>query len=83
MDGLVATQSILKLERVQRRRHTPIVAVTAGAMLREKQLCFEAGVDDVLTKPYSIEELERTVTRCAMRVSWSAAEQQGPTATSG
>lgn len=61
LDGLVATQGILAFERRQRRRHTPIVAVTAGAMRCEKQLCLDAGVDEILTKPYSIEELRRTV----------------------
>lgn len=36
----------------------PIVAVTANAMQSDIDQCFEAGADDVLPKPFSLEELK-------------------------
>lgn len=55
MDGYMATKAIRAYE-APRGRYTPIVAVTASAILGEKELCLAAGMDDVLTKPYSRSE---------------------------
>lgn len=50
MDGLNATQNIRKIE-AKTGKHVPIVALTAGALKEDQQKCFEAGMDDFLTKP--------------------------------
>lgn len=56
MNGLEATQAIRSAEQASRRR-TPIIALTAGAMLEERERCLSAGMDDFLPKPVRKEEL--------------------------
>jgi hypothetical protein len=58
-------QRIGQAERSLGRRHTPVVAVTAGAMPYERQHCLDAGMDDVLVKPYAVTDLPRAVARWA------------------
>lgn len=41
----------------------PVVALTAGVLREERQRCFEVGMDDVLTKPISTDELAATLER--------------------
>jgi len=49
LDGLAATREIRRLEQGDRR--TPIVALTASAMIGELERCTAAGMDALLTKP--------------------------------
>ena len=49
MNGYDATAAIRKLE--SGNRHTPIIAMTANAMKEDADLCYEAGMDDYLSKP--------------------------------
>lgn len=49
MDGLEATRKIRSLEK---GTHIPIVALTANAMKEDYKRCFEAGMDDYVTKPF-------------------------------
>ncbi len=55
MSGFDATQYIRLNEKAHNRR-VPIVAVTALTNPGDKQRCFEAGVDDYLSKPFRTEE---------------------------
>jgi len=51
-DGLEATRMIRKLEgKILGRRPAYIVAITADAFAENKARCFEAGMDEFLTKP--------------------------------
>jgi signal transduction histidine kinase/CheY-like chemotaxis protein/HPt (histidine-containing phosphotransfer) domain-containing protein len=61
MDGNQATANIRRTEGAQ--KHTPIVALTANAMARDREKAFAAGVDDFLSKPVFLEDLERTLSR--------------------
>lgn len=61
MDGHEATRDIRALESRERRRRTPIVAITASAMPDERRRCLEAGMDDVLIKPFMLAELGRVL----------------------
>jgi two-component system sensor histidine kinase EvgS len=58
MDGYTLAQAIRKLEADDARAPTPIIAWTANALAGELELCQEAGMDDYLTKPTSLVELE-------------------------
>ena len=50
MDGLEATRRI-RQQQVDDDDHIPIIAVTANALKDDDQRCFEAGMDDYVTKP--------------------------------
>jgi PAS domain S-box-containing protein len=59
MGGVEATIKIREQEH--KNQHTPIVALTAGALQEEKDKCLEAGMDDFLTKPIEFEKLEKVI----------------------
>lgn len=48
MNGIEATKQIRDIET---KIHIPILALTAGNMMGEKEKCIEAGMDDFMTKP--------------------------------
>ncbi len=56
MDGYQATAHIRKIE-LSKNTHIPIIAMTANAMLGDKEVCLNAGMDDYLSKPIVISDL--------------------------
>jgi len=62
MGGLEATRIIRGREKASGRR-VPIVALTAHALARDKELCLEAGMDAYLAKPFEIQQLLEVVNR--------------------
>lgn len=50
MNGLVAADKIRGLE-ISTRGHIPIIAITANAMLGDKEQCLAVGMDDYISKP--------------------------------
>jgi two-component system, cell cycle response regulator DivK len=61
MDGLTALR---QLRRDERTAAIPIVAVTAQAMVGDRERFLDAGFDDYLAKPVDVRELVATVRRC-------------------
>ncbi len=56
MNGIVATKKIREIEESS-NTHTPIIAITANALLGDKEECLAAGMDDYISKPFQIEVL--------------------------
>ena len=62
LDGLSATLEIRE-QGVQGRSdtHLPIIAITAHTTAQDRQTCLDAGTDDVLAKPFSLEQFQTTL----------------------
>ena len=56
VSGLEASQQIRERERGTNRR-TPIVALTAHALVGDRERCLEAGMDGYVTKPVETQQL--------------------------
>ena len=63
MSGIEATIQIRSLEVRWARERTPIIAVTANAFRHRLEEFLAAGADDVVIKPYQINELAAKVLR--------------------
>lgn len=59
MDGYEASRRIRKLEGEQ--RNTVIIALTANVEQADRERCREAGMDDFLSKPLKIQQLEESL----------------------
>jgi PAS domain S-box-containing protein len=59
MDGLTATQEIRKLDSNQ--SNIPIIAITAHALMGDKEKCLSIGMNDYVTKPIITETLISTI----------------------
>ena len=57
MDGPTATRSIRERELAQRRRRTPILALTANAMTHQVSEYLAAGMDGFVAKPIEVSRL--------------------------
>jgi CheY-like chemotaxis protein len=71
MDGYEATRRLREMERhdgdasadVNLRKSLTIIALTAHAMQGERQVCLDAGMDDYLAKPFSMDDLGKVLSR--------------------
>lgn len=54
MDGWAATQAIKAREELQ---HIPIIALTAHAMVGDRERAIQAGCDDYISKPINLQVL--------------------------
>jgi CheY-like chemotaxis protein len=54
LDGLEASKRIRQTDQ-----STPIVALTANATTGDRDHCFEAGMNDFVTKPVSMDALRK------------------------
>ncbi|MBF0136148.1 MAG: response regulator [Magnetococcus sp. DMHC-1] len=62
MDGFTASQELRQREAA-RGKHTPIIAVTAFALLGDAEQCQKAGMDDYLAKPVCRQDLLQLLDR--------------------
>jgi CheY-like chemotaxis protein/HPt (histidine-containing phosphotransfer) domain-containing protein len=61
MDGLTATRTIRAWEHANGRPPTPIIALTASALKRDREMCLAAGCTAFLTKPIKQEVLLQAI----------------------
>ncbi|MEA3444814.1 MAG: response regulator [Bacteroidota bacterium] len=61
MGGIEATKKIREIEKSNIKRPIKIVAMTASAMPEDKHICFEAGMNDYISKPFRREDLSRVL----------------------
>ena len=59
MDGYTATRHIRNAGHTQ----LPIIAITAPAIVGERERCLAAGMNDYLTKPFDLAALHRSLSR--------------------
>ena len=57
MDGFTATGHIRQQERDADRQPIPIIALTANALQGDDKRCRDAGMDDYMSKPFTIAQL--------------------------
>jgi len=62
MDGFEATAAI-RMAESGTDRHVPIIALTASAMVADRQRCLACGMDDHLSKPIRSGELAAMLER--------------------
>ena len=65
LNGYEATAAIRAREGAA--RHTPIIAMTAGARREDRKRCLAAGMDGYLAKPVSKDALLAMVQRCVVK----------------
>ena len=61
MNGFECTQEIRKRQEKSGARRIAIIAVTAYASAEDRQLCLDAGMDDYISKPYTLEALKALI----------------------
>ncbi len=64
MDGCEATMMIREKE-TESGLHIPIIAMTAGALKKDRDRCFEAGMDGYISKPIDPKQLYATLEQFA------------------
>lgn len=62
-NGLDIVRSLRHLEKERTLKHTPVIAITANADPECKIECLEAGADDYLSKPFSIDDFRKILLR--------------------
>ncbi len=63
MDGYDTTRVIRDENSTVRNHKIPIIAMTANAMKGDREKCLEVGMDDYVTKPINLKELQDTIVR--------------------
>ena len=61
MDGYTATQMIRMRE--DEKKNVPIIALTADALPEDKERCLDSGMDDYISKPFSLDEIKVVLRR--------------------
>ncbi|AFY39293.1 histidine kinase [[Leptolyngbya] sp. PCC 7376] len=66
MDGITATKKIRELQDIVPQPW--IIAVTASASPEDRQTCLDAGMDDYLSKPLTLEQLTPVIERSPLEI---------------
>jgi signal transduction histidine kinase/DNA-binding response OmpR family regulator/ligand-binding sensor domain-containing protein len=77
MDGKEATQLIRKEEEHAGRQRTPILAMTANVLPADRDRAMASGMDDLIPKPFAVEDLLRQMA-AVLPQQPSAASEESP-----
>ena len=80
MDGFEATREIRRRERSSIGKRVPIVALTANAMAHDREDCLNAGMDDHLSKPFSMLTMQAMLDRWIPQAASTPAQAAEPAA---
>jgi two-component system, sensor histidine kinase and response regulator len=80
MDGFEATMEIRKREQSSIGKRVPIVALTANAMAQDREECLNAGMDDHLSKPFSMQTLQDMLDRWMPQAASTRSKAAAPAA---
>lgn len=78
MDGYTATRTIRENEKASGGDRIPIIAMTANAMVGDKEKCLDAGMDDYMSKPLNRHVLEETIKKWLNAKSGGTAVKRRP-----
>jgi PAS domain S-box-containing protein len=67
MDGFEATRAIRMMEK-HTGRHQQVIALTAHAMIGDRERCLESGMDGYLSKPIIPQELYQVLESCSQAI---------------
>ena len=65
MGGFEATGRIRQYEKESGLTRTPIIALTAHAMMGDREKCIQAQMDEYLSKPLKQSQMMQTILKCA------------------
>jgi signal transduction histidine kinase/DNA-binding response OmpR family regulator len=68
MSGFEATSNIRSMEK-KHGKHTPIIAMTAHALHGDREKCIDAGMDDYISKPIHLKQLQLTLDKHIISIS--------------
>jgi len=77
MDGFEATQKIREREMTRALTKIPIIALTANAIIGDREHCLAKGMDDYLSKPFTLEQLHKILSQW-LPEDISEASESGP-----
>ncbi len=77
MDGLEATR-LIRTAEAGRGRRLPVIAITANAMDDDRAVCLQAGMDEVLPKPWTARQLTDVLEHVRTATSQTRRTAAGP-----
>ncbi len=63
MDGYETTHHLRQWEKDNGLPSVPVIAMTAHGLVKDREKCLEAGMQDYLSKPINITEMEKILAR--------------------
>ncbi|MCA9789882.1 MAG: response regulator, partial [Cyanobacteria bacterium HKST-UBA05] len=75
MDGFETTRHLRDRERQKQVPRTPIVALTANALVGYRQACLDADMDDYVAKPIDLDRLGNVLDRWVPQSAGTPSQQ--------
>jgi two-component system sensor histidine kinase/response regulator len=76
LDGYEATRLLRSDEKKSGGKHFYIIAMTANALAGDREECLRAGMDDYISKPVRLNELDAAITRGLKKLETAASESE-------